>query len=330
MKAIQRLSALALGLVLGAPAGAQAPLLLDGTAFGGSRVFAEGYSPLGSPARFDQPQPQPAYCLSVVDGDQRSPHNASALTALDTPPGTPAQWQRLAEAPWALRHRSIAVAWLTHTANLSASREDLHSVLATGQLLDVRRTTVDRLTAGIGSTDQGSAMGLSLRAERWRQGGRTQAAGSPDPFAFDELSGTTTTLALDLGFGWEPIPGLRLGGTVDRLNQKHLWDVYERPQLRVGVQADLGAALRLAVESDVNAEARMPFPLPQRTAAVSLRIAAGPRATVLLGVERKKIGPASLDSVGVSLRYQFPSILVGFGFQAGQDRPMKGLMMVVN
>ena len=36
-------------------------LFLDGSTFGGSKVFSEGVNPLGNSARFDQPQPPPPH-----------------------------------------------------------------------------------------------------------------------------------------------------------------------------------------------------------------------------------------------------------------------------
>jgi hypothetical protein len=140
----------------------------------------------------------------------------------------------------------------------------------------------------------------------------------------------TTTAALDLGFVYELTQGIRFGGTVDRLNSKRLWDVKERPQARVGVQLDIGRKATLSFEADVNAAQRMPFPVDQRTAAASLHIQATPNVTFVIGAEQKKIGDASVITGGASVKFRTASMVVGFGFQAGQDTPMKGLMARVN
>jgi len=351
MKPNRLLPALALGLALGAiPAAAQTPFFLDGTAFGGSKVFSEGTSPLGNPARFDQPQPQPAIYATYVEGDQRSKDGQAIWNELGI--GGPAvsvgadQLRRLADSPWALRMRSFGVAYLAKTGNTSFTHEDLHSFLATtdgspaGTQADVRRSAVDRVALGVGSTEQGTGMGFSLRVERWKRGTQTQylvpsgaqlaLSGGPNPFDFNGMSDKTTTFAVDFGFIYEVVPGVRFGGTLDRLNQKHLWDVHERPQVRLGLQVDIGSLARLSAEMDVNRVQRMPFPVKQSTAAASLRIAADQSVTFAVGAERKKVGEIASLSAGATVQFRMPTLLVGLGFQFGQDRPLKGASMVVN
>ena len=349
MKTIRILPMLmALGSIPGA---AQTPLFMDGTAFGGSKVFSEGISPLGNPARYDQPQPQPAVYATYVEGDQRSKNSKAVFDEIGIGSGavpvTSDQLRRLSESPWALRTRSFGVAFLDKTGNASFTHEDQRSFLAftDGNPLgntygDVRRSAVDRAAVGIGSFEQGTAIGFSLRIERWKLGTQTQflnpmpsqlaLSGGPNPFDFNAMPNTTTTAAIDFGFIYEVVPGVRIGGTLDRLNQKHLWDVYERPQMRLGLQADIGSLARLSVELDVNDAQRMPFPVNQRTAAVSLRVTANQSVTFVVGAERKKIGDAGIISAGASVQFRTASLLVGLGFQFGQDRPMKGATMVLN
>jgi hypothetical protein len=199
---------------------------------------------------------------------------------------------------------------------------------------------VDRVAIGVGSTEQGVGMGFSLRIERWKLGiqelhlnpGASQLAlsGGPNPFDFDGMSDKTTTFAVDFGFSYELVPGVRLGGTIDRLNQKHLWDVYERPQVRLGLQVDLGTTARLSAEMDANKVQRMPFPVEQSTAAASLKVSANPSLTFLVGLERKKVGEVANLTAGASVQFRTATFLVGLGFQFGQDRPLKGATMVVN
>ena len=349
MKPIRFLPVLvALGSI---PALAQTPLFLDGTTFGGSKVFSEGVSPLGNPARFDQPQPQPAVYATYVDGDQRSKNSKAVFDEIGIG-GTatavhPDQLRRLSDSPWALRTRSFGVAYLDKTGNASFTHEDQRSFFAfTDQnplgntRADVRRSAVDRVAVGIGSLDQGTAIGFSLRLERWKLGTQTQylnpagsqlaLSGGPNPFDFNDMPKKATTAALDFGFTYEMVPGVRLGGTLDRLNQKHLWDVYERPQVRLGMQVDIGSLAQLSAEMDVNDAQRMPFPVNQRTAAVSLRVVANQSVTFVVGAERKKIGAVAIINAGASVQFRTASFLVGLGFQFGQDRPMKGATMVVN
>jgi hypothetical protein len=67
----------------------------------------------------------------------------------------------------------------------------------------------------------------------------------------------------------------------------------------------------------------MPFPVKQQTADASLRYAISQAAVFILGVEQKKIAGASIDTVGATLQIRTSSLLLAFGFQAGQDSPMK-------
>jgi hypothetical protein len=350
MKPTRLLPALALGLVV-IPASAQTPLFLDGTAFGGSKVFSEGTNPLGNPARFDQPQPQPAIYATYVDGDQRSKDSQTVFSDLGIG-GSPVavgadQLRRLADSPWALRTRGFGVAYLAKTGNTSFTHEDQHSFLATtdrdplgSTRGDVRRSAVDRVAIGVGSMEQGVGMGFSLRIERWKLGtqnlylnpvgSQLALSGGPNPFDFNDMPNKTTTLAVDFGFLYEFMPGIRFGGTVDRLNQKRLWDVRERPQVRLGAQVDLGTMARLGVEMDVNRVQRMPFPVEQSTTAVSLRIVASQSLSFVVGAERRKIGEVASLTAGASVQFRTPTFLVGAGFQFGQDRPLKGATMVVN
>jgi hypothetical protein len=333
------------------PVAAQTPLFMDGTTFGGSKVFSEGTSPLGNPARFDQPQPQPALYATYVEGDQRSKDNKTVFDELGIGGTAVAvnadNLRRLSGAPWALRTRSFGVAYLDKTGNASFTHEDRHSFFAitdgnpSGDTrADVRRSAVDRIALGVGSLEQGTAMGFSLRLERWKLGTQSQflnpmgsqlaLSGGPNPFDFDDMPNKTTTVAIDFGFLYEFVPGVRFGGTIDRLNQKHLWDVYERPQVRLGVQVDIGSLASLCAEMDVNDTQRMPFPVDQRTQAVSLRVAANQSITFVVGAERKRIGNVAVISTGASIQFRTRSFLVGAGFQFGQDRPMKGATMVLN
>ena len=186
---------------------------------------------------------------------------------------------------------------------------------------------------------QGSttAMGANLRMERWALGQRTSSFGSGGflPAPSDLMGGTGTTdrawnFALDAGLVLEVVQGVRVAVTADQLNPKHLWDVYLRPQFRAGLQLDLGQMAKLTLESDINAAERMPFPVKQQTAAASVRFALSPAAVLMVGVEQKKIAGTAATRGGATLQIRTDSLMLGFGFQAGQDRPMKSATLMVN
>jgi hypothetical protein len=216
--------------------------------------------------------------------------------------------------------------------------------------LDARRAIVNRLHFGGGTLSAGTSAGFNLRIEQWSMGTITpylnqnagvytfsSAGNFPFTYSADDLAmgyATTTmktlTIALDGGFTTELAQGLRVGVMVDRLNAKRLWDVDLKTQYRGALQIDLGPNTLLTVESDVNAVARMPFPVKQQSSSASLRYQVSPAVIFLVGAERRKIGDASVTRAGATLQLRTQSMFVAFGFQAGQDRPMKGLALMVN
>lgn len=357
------LSAIALGLVLGlSPAVAQTALFNDGPALGGSTVFSEGFNPLGNPARFDQIKSPTTFCLTYVDGDQAMSDTHSALESLAG--AAPAESARISAAirqlgnsPWALRTRSYGISFLADQVNGAYIREQFNSVraladtqaerldsgpalLLNGTWLDVRRAQVDRIALGSLSRSEGANAGFTVRLERWNLGteGPVLNAAGPevplisgsDPFALDRTSLRTTALALDFGFSMELMEGLRLGGTVNRINAKRFWDVDEKPQGRVGLQFDIGYLAKFSVESDLNSTMRMPFPVKQRSSAASLRITASRAITLLLGAERKQIEDASITRGGASVQFTFPGFSLAVGMQYSKDHPLKGFTAVFN
>ena len=340
--------------VLGlASAQAQTPFFNDGPALGGSQVFSEGLNPLGNAARLDQPSPQPIIGFSYLKGDERSQDNASALGDLGSHvPGDAAfsdALRKLADSRWGQRTRAYGFIYLdktigtsyTHeehsslvanvdTANLDVSTMDLNTTRA-----DIRRSVVDRAAIGVGSASQGLGTGVSFRVERWKLGAQMAAinpggtslralASGPDPLAFSDTSLTTTTVALDFGFTMDLADGVRLGGNINRLNAKRLWDVEEKPQGRVGLQMDIGTLCRFSLETDVNATMRMPFPVKQRTSAASLRIAASQTMTLLLGAERKKFADAFTTRGGATLQIHLTGWQLSLGMQYSKDHPLTG------
>jgi len=339
-----------------APLCAHTPLFTDGPAFGGSEVFSEGMNPLANPARFSQAPT--GYYFTYLDGDQRAKDNKSILnnTSSADPATASAALGQLANAPWALRTRAYGFTALKSGGALGLTREELNGImahpdLATADLgsglganqssLDGRRATVDRLNLGGGGPlEKGSttALGVSLRVERWEMGQATLPFNPPpSPFGGADglLGGTGTTLgswnmALDAGIVLDLAQGVRLGLSADQLNAKHLWDVYLQPQFRAGLQLDLGQQTKLSIEGDVNSAERMPLPVKQQSASASLRFTLSPAAAFLVGAEQKKLAGVSQTFFGGTLMVRTESILLGIGFNAGQDRPMKGATFMVN
>jgi len=362
MTLARSLSTLAVLAVLGlTPAWAQTPLFSDGTALGGSLLFSEGYNPLGNSARFDQPKPQPAWCFTYVDGDQRITDNASAMTTLAAPAPSAVQIsdaiRQLSTSPWGLRTRSYGLAFIADTVNGSFTHEEFNSLLASPDTLttsldspgalalnttrvDLRRAQVDRIGTGVGSKNQGVGAGFTFRIEQWKLGMQTAAinpaanevplVSATDPFQLRDTPLRTTTLALDFGFTYDLFEGFRLGGSVNRLNAKRLWDVEEKPQARVGLQMDIGSLAKLAIESDVNETMRMPFPIKQRTTSASLQITASRSITLLLGAEKKNLGDAYVTRAGATLQLHLPGYCLAFGMQYSKDHPLKGFALVFN
>ena len=339
-----------------APLWAQTPLFTDGGAFGGSKVFSEGMNPLGNPARTSQ-APQGWY-FSFLDGDQRAQDNKSILgdTASADPVAASAALDRLNGAPWALRTRAYGIQNIKDSASLCLTREQSNGMLAHPDLdpthlgtaglagntstLDGRRTTVDRLSLGGGGpVQQGLNLGAQLRIERWAMGRQVAQFGSPGPGFGDPESAQMTFTATsphtlgygpDFGLDAELAPGVRVGATLDQLNSRTLWDVHLKPQVRAGLQLDFGQSTKLSLEADLNAVEKMPFPVKQKAAGASLRFALSPSAVLLVGAEQRRIADVATTRGGVTLQLRLASMLIALGFQAGQDRPMKGATLMVN
>jgi hypothetical protein len=350
------LLALVLGLAPVARAQSSA-LFTDGTAFGGSRVFSEGLNPLGNPARFDLTRPnptvRPGMYLTWADGGQEAQDFRKALDLLGNPARLGDGLVQLERSPWGLRTRIYGLGMLADNGHLSLTQEETTSLWArpdTAHLgtslplnqstLDVRRSKVERLVWGVSGVENGQALGATLRVERWSLGTRmgalnpfgTQVPLLPlggDPYDFRETNQRTVTATLDTGFAFELTQGIHLGGTVDRLVSKRLWDVEEKPQARLGLQVDIGTMAKLIAEMDLNEAERMPYPVKQRTAAASLLIHANPTLSFSLGAERRKFGEATVTRGGVTLRIHTPTLVIGAGFQFGQDLPLKGATFAI-
>ncbi|MDR3673095.1 MAG: hypothetical protein P4L36_19780 [Holophaga sp.] len=335
-----------------APAWAQSPMFTDGPAFGGSKVFSEGMNPLGNPARYSE-APN-GYYFTYLEGDQQSKDTETTLNNMGA--SDPASMAKLGNAPWALRTQAYGFAATKGGGSLGLTREEFNGLLAYPDLtpgnfgsglagnlsyLDGRRATVDRLSIGGGGPLQKNStttLGVSLRVERWAMGDTVlnYVPLNPYPGAVSSLLDSTSTqvrswnMALDAGIVLELVQGVRVGLSADQINSKHLWDVYLKPQFRAGLQLDLGQIAKVSLESDINSVERMPFPVKQQSSSASLRFTISSAAAFLVGAERRKIDSVDVTNIGATLQIRTTSVLLGIGFQAGQDRPMKGATFMVN
>lgn len=342
-----RASLVALTLAAGLPALAQAPLFVDGTVIGGSRVFSEGLSPLGNSARFDRAKP--GVFATYMDGDQGANEALEGLDQLLKPETFALGLAKVAEDPWTLRTVAYGLSWAQAGGiHSSLVQEEMTGSLAypdldpahlgaglgaNGTYLDLRRAEVTRLSMGAGATEGRTAYGVIMRVEYWRRGYAVQALNpgtdqlplSEDPLDFDKTNESDTAFTMDGGFTVDIVQGIRLGTTVDRLIPRTFGDVDEKMQFRAGLQLDLGTWGQLSVEADLNKAERMPFPLKQRTTSASLRLIAGPHATLILGGERKTMTGNDVIKTGATLILQGQGWHIGAGFQFSQERPFRAL-----
>lgn len=320
-----------LALLLAAlPLGAQS--FGDSPAFGGSAVFSGGYNPLGNSARFDQ---VPAgWYAAWEDGDAKARGFRTDSDALAQAVQTgnaaaaAAALLRLQDTPFPLRRTAYGLQYAaTGGLRFAVGREELTGALA-GPVLssETRRTEVDRIVAGAGSGDRGSAYGFTLRLEHVRTGAGLLPLAPDAALEHGTTDHRTWSLTSDAGFTAELTQGLRFGLTATRLIPRHFWDVYERPQARAGFELDLGEAAQLSVEGDLNEAARLPMPQKQKTLSSSLRILASPTVTLLVGAERRTVeGGAAATLAGVTVRVATAPLVLGLGFQFGDDRPQRAL-----
>jgi hypothetical protein len=303
----------------------------DGPAFGGSRVFSEGFDPLGNSARFDQ---VPAGWYAAWEGGDAKPRGfrtdsdalAQAVQAGDAA-ATAAALLRLQDTPFPLRRTAYGLQYAaTGGLRVAFGREVLTGALAGPALsAETRRAEVDRLVAGAGSGDGGSAYGFTFRIERVSLGGGSLPAAPDTALGFGTTDRRAWSMTSDAGFSTQLTQGLRFGLTASRLIPRHFWDVYEQPQARAGFELDLGESARLSLEGDLNEAARLPMPQKQKTLSSSLRIAASPTVTLLVGAERRTVAGASATLAGVSVRIATAPLVLGLGFQFGDDRPQRAL-----
>jgi hypothetical protein len=198
---------------------------------------------------------------------------------------------------------------------------------------DVRRSVVERATlTSYGSSNSGKAVyGGTLRVERWSLGGEYQTLGlfSSDAnlstaaalLDYSETLDSSITYAVDAFTILEIADGVRLAVQTNRVASRDLGDVKEKPQFRAGAQIDLGSAVQLTLESDINEAMRMPFPVMQKTAAASLKVKANDTIAFAVGSERKTLDGQHTIRFGLNAWIKLgKQNYFGAGFQIGQDR----------
>jgi hypothetical protein len=325
------------------PAAAQG--FLDDPAFGGSRVFSEGYGPLGNPARFDR---CPAgWYFGVQDGDLKA-RNQAAFTA-------PLDLDALAKAPWATRSFGFGLTLTQAGLHGSVSRERWNGLDAAvdrdpahlganlglnttaAQLL---RAEVERVVVGAGSSEGRSGYGFAVRVERWRIG-RAVAALNPQPGQLALLGGPhpldaapdlAASLDVNLNGGYviELGRGIRFGLMGDHLLPRTLAGLSHKAQFRAGFQVDAGPSASVSVEADLNEATRLPLVAPQKSFSASVRLGFGPAVGLTFGAERRTVGGVATTAAGATLYWKLPALSVGFGLRIADEVPMKTLLVRVD
>lgn len=327
-------------LLAAGPAFAQS--FADGSTFGGSRVFSLGADPMGNPARFDQ-LPQGLYLgADLGDLKPRGAQDASAavLAAESDASLLPSALSAYADHPWSQREKTYGLAWAwTGGIRFGYTHTDSDGTFAATDFslpqltLDARRAVVDRLYAGAGSLAGRTAFGFTVRLERVRFGQQTFAlTPTPDQTPLGDpsapldglaLTHSVTSATLDLGLVQELGEGFRFGLSLNRVASRRFGDLKEDPQGRAGVQMDLGASMKLSVESDLNAAERLPFAVKVRTQGASLLIQVTPVAFLTVGAERHRFEGAPASTVlGAAFHWRAAPLMFSLGFRFGDDRPL--------
>ncbi len=339
-------------LALVAPLAAQS--FGDGPAFGGSKAFSDGLTTKGNPARFDQAQP--GWYLGWEMGDDKPKGFKAAsdrtFQGFENGDATLAQTglQELAKTPYAERRRAYGFATTAQggiyfalgrelltasriTADLDPTHLGLGLALNTSAV-ESGYALIDRFVMGVGSNADGQAYGFAFRVERIRSGrdtqslnGQTSAEASLD---YRGITRTNTTATLDMGTQFQLAPSLRLALTGDRLIPRTLNGVQEKAQFHAGVSLDLSPSYSLIVETDINKAQRLPLPVDQRSAGVSLRMAFSPSLSLKVGAQRKTVDGQANTLLGASLTLRNAPLHLIFGFQFGDDRPQKAFAAKVD
>jgi hypothetical protein len=330
---------LLLAALLALPLPAQAPPFVDAPAFGGASMFVRGVSYAGGGGAADS-----YYAMGYAQGDFGADRFFSRLDDLrggDAEKAAAAA-RGLMDGPWAVRSRSFGALVCERGASLALTREEATSLWAlreTGAWPDggaggvggmegfeLRRAVGERLVMGYAGRAGAMLYGSTVRVERWALGAaRCGPWGLPGQgldgrlLDYSETQRRNFSYALDAFVGVELSGDLRLGVQTNRLTARRLGDVEEGPQYRAGAQIDMGRVARLTLEKDVNEAARLPFPAPQRSEAVSLLVRANGSVTFSVGAERRRLGGASSARYGAVVWLTGKKHHLGAGFQLGGE-----------
>jgi hypothetical protein len=314
---------------LAIPLAAQVPSFVDGPTFGGTKLFSGGLIPVGNAVH--RIPSSGFFAVGIAGGDQGADKFMASLD--DVFGGDPNKINKaisaLEESPWGLRSRAYGLALRDKGTTISFTREEMTSlwvnVLDIANIgFDVRRSVLDRFS--ITYSSQGKYYyGSTLRVERWSLGNvyqklegaqLSQAKGLLD---YNEIQNRSVTYALDAFTGVEIADSMRLAIQANRLTSRDLGDVEEAPQFRVGAQIDLGTMVQLTLESDINEAMRMPFPVKQKSSAISLSVKANVLLSFAIGAERKTMDGQQVTRMGLNVWITGRKHHFGAGFQYGQD-----------
>ncbi len=311
----------------------------DGPAFGGSVAFSEGLSLRGNPARYDQAQP--GWYLSWEGGDDKARDAKEASDRFALAPSAETL-RALSDHPYAERRQAYGLALASQGGLYLAFGRDFttgvrvlgDATTPTASQMEVGRMARTRMVMGAGSMTDGQAYGFSFGVERLETGRLLRPLEATTPagsgLAYEGTTRTNTALTLGFGAQFTLVQALKLAVAGDRLLPRTFNGVRERPQFRAGLSLDLGPTTALVVESDVNTAQRLPLPVDQRTAAASLRMTFSPALSGKVGAERRTVDGQATTLVGAALTLRSAPLHVTFGFQFGNDRPMKGLAVKVD
>ncbi|MDR0499569.1 MAG: hypothetical protein LBH03_07575 [Holophagales bacterium] len=314
------------------------PSFVDGSAFGGTKLFSEGLIPTGN-AVYQIPSHK-FFALGFARGDQGADKfiaNLDNVSSSDSNKISKAILE-LEESPWGLRSRAYGLVSHNQGTTISFTREEMTSlwanVLGSETVgFDVNRSVMDRFS--ITWSSQGRFYyGSTLRIERWSLGSTYKELGifsqsanlsqAKNLLDYSETQNSSLTYALDAFTGIEIADSVRLAIQANRLKTRDLGDVKEVPQFRGGAQIDLGTTVQLTLESDINEAMRIPFPVKQKTSAVSLKVKANTLITFAIGAEKKTMNGQQTTKMGLNAWITGKKHNFGAGFQYGQDTTPMG------
>ena len=329
-------------LCIAVPLMAQVPPFLESPAFGGSRLFTEEYIPSMSM----QVNPSRSfYALAFSQGNQGAGKFFSSLDKFST-----GDYRKITDGiqeiigdPWGTRSRAYGVMIHEKGNTMSLTREEATSLWSIPLDMetvgfDVRRSVTEKFSLSTVGASDWFFYGGTLRIERWSHGQEllTLCYSPIDPHGgeqeaiqnltqakslldFNETPEKNITYALDAFFGFEIASSLRVIVHSDRLLARWKGDIEEKPQVRAGIQIDLGSLAKISLEADINETMRTPFPYRKRSESASLKIRANAIIAFSVGAERVTLNGHQTTRAGLNAWINGRKNSFGVGFQFGQD-----------